>query len=110
MTAFNEIAPAFVEMAHNIVWCTTATVDAKRRPRSRVLHPLWQWEGETLTRWIATIRRRDDSGMGKRQISPFCGVKTRSLAASSHAGISHDRRQSRSQAHLAGIVGLDPSN
>lgn len=80
MTAFNEIA-AFVEMAHNIVWCTTATVDAKRRPRSRVLHPLWQWEGETLTGWIATIRRRDDSGMGKRRISPFCGVKTRSLAA-----------------------------
>ncbi len=41
MTAFNEIAPAFFEMTHNIVWCKTATVDAKRRPRSRVLHPLW---------------------------------------------------------------------
>ncbi len=54
MTAFNEIAPAFVEMAHNIVWCTAATVDAKGRPRSRVLHPLWQWDGETLTGWIAT--------------------------------------------------------
>ena len=54
MTTYNEIAPAFVEMAHSIVWCTAATVDAKGRPRSRVLHPLWQWDGETLSGWIAT--------------------------------------------------------
>ncbi len=54
MTDFKQIAPAFVEMAHNIVWCTTATVDARGRPRSRVLHPLWQWDGETLTGWVAT--------------------------------------------------------
>ncbi len=54
MTAFNEIAPAFVEMAHSIVWCTAATVDAQGRPRSRVLHPIWQWDGAQLTGWIAT--------------------------------------------------------
>ncbi len=54
MTAFNEIAPAFVEMAHSIVWCTAATVDAQGRPRSRVLHPIWQWDGTQLTGWIAT--------------------------------------------------------
>ena len=56
MTDLNEIAPAFVKMAHEIVWCTAATVDATGRPRSRVLHPLWQWHEEagTLTGWIAT--------------------------------------------------------
>ena len=54
MTAFNEIAPAFVEMAHSIVWCTAATVDAKGRPRSRVLHPIWQWNDDHLTGWIMT--------------------------------------------------------
>ena len=54
MTDLNEIAPAFVKMAHEIVWCTAATVDAKGRPRSRVLHPLWQWEDGRLTGWIAT--------------------------------------------------------
>ncbi len=54
MTAFNEIAPAFVEMAHSIVWCTAATVDAKGRPRSRVLHPIWQWDDDNLTGWIMT--------------------------------------------------------
>ena len=54
MTELNEIAPAFVKMAHEIVWCTAATVDAKGRPRSRVLHPIWQWQDGALTGWIAT--------------------------------------------------------
>ena len=54
MATLGVVAPAFVRMAHEIVWCTAATVDAKGRPRSRVLHPLWQWEGGKLTGWIAT--------------------------------------------------------
>lgn len=54
MSKLSEVAPAFVEMAHRIVWCNAATVDAKGRPRSRVLHPIWQWEGERLEGWIAT--------------------------------------------------------
>lgn len=49
-----DVAPAFVEMAHRIVWCTAATVDAKGRPRSRILHPIWEWDGERLIGWIAT--------------------------------------------------------
>ena len=56
MTTLNEIAPKFVAMAHQIVWCTAATVDAKGRPRSRVLHPIWDWDGTELTGWIATAR------------------------------------------------------
>jgi hypothetical protein len=54
MTTLAEIAPAFVEMAHRIVWCSVATVDTKGRPRSRILHPIWEWDGSTLTGWIAT--------------------------------------------------------
>jgi Pyridoxamine 5'-phosphate oxidase len=49
-----EVAPAFVEMAHRIVWCSAATVDAERRPRSRILHPIWEFDGSRLTGWIAT--------------------------------------------------------
>ena len=54
MHPLNEVAPAFVEMAHRIVWCTVATVDSKNRPRSRILHPIWQWDGEQLSGWIGT--------------------------------------------------------
>lgn len=69
MSDLTEVAPAFVEMAHRIVWCSAATVDKEHRPRSRVLHPLWQWDGETLHGWIATgpspVKRAD------LEFSPF---------------------------------------
>jgi hypothetical protein len=54
MTDLATIAPAFVEMAHQIVWCAAATVDPQGRPRSRVLHPIWEWDGTRLRGWIAT--------------------------------------------------------
>jgi hypothetical protein len=54
MNQLAEVAPAFVEMAHRIVWCSVATVDKQGRPRSRVLHPLWQWDGQSLVGWICT--------------------------------------------------------
>ena len=53
MTALDQVAPAFVDMAHEIVWASVATVDADGRPRSRVLHPIWEWDGTQLTGWIA---------------------------------------------------------
>lgn len=54
MNSLAETASAFVNMAHSIVWCSVATVDGKGRPRSRVLHPIWLWDGKELIGWIAT--------------------------------------------------------
>ncbi|MFZ0544719.1 MAG: pyridoxamine 5'-phosphate oxidase family protein [Candidatus Promineifilaceae bacterium] len=54
MNSLSESAPPFIEMAHRIVWATAVTVDSKGRPRSRILHPIWQWDGEQLVGWIAT--------------------------------------------------------
>jgi hypothetical protein len=56
MADLSEVAPAFVKMAHRIVWASAATTDSKNRPRSRVLHPLWLWDAEarSLVGWIAT--------------------------------------------------------
>ena len=55
MTApLERVAPAFVAMAHRIVWAGAATVDAEGRPWSRVLHPLWSWDGAELTGIVAT--------------------------------------------------------
>ncbi len=53
MTSLDQIAPAFVDMAHSIVWASVATVDPQGRPRSRVLHPLWEYDGADLIGWIA---------------------------------------------------------
>ena len=54
MTDLASVAPAFVAMAHRIVWCTVATTTADGTPRTRVLHPIWEWDGGALTGWIAT--------------------------------------------------------
>jgi hypothetical protein len=55
VTSLEQIAPAFIEMAHSIVWASAATVDANGRPRSRVLHPIWEFDGTDLFGWIATV-------------------------------------------------------
>lgn len=49
-----DVAPAFVEMAHRLVWCTVATVEPDGRPRTRGLHPLWEWDASALVGWIPT--------------------------------------------------------
>lgn len=50
----HDTAPAFVAVAHRIVWATVATVDPTGQPRTRILHPIWEWDGVGLTGWIAT--------------------------------------------------------
>jgi hypothetical protein len=54
MNDLSETAPAFVEMAHRIVWASATTVDMHIRPRSRILHPIWHWDSVQLAGWIAT--------------------------------------------------------
>ncbi|HEX5691851.1 MAG TPA: pyridoxamine 5'-phosphate oxidase family protein [Roseiflexaceae bacterium] len=72
MTELAETAPAFVEMAHRIVWCTVATVDAQGRPRSRILHPIWQWDGKQLVGWIGTSPT--PSKRAHLEASPFASI------------------------------------
>jgi len=35
-----------------MVWCSAATIDSQQRPRSRILHPIW----EGAVGWIGTNR------------------------------------------------------
>ena len=50
----DETATAFVDVAHRVVWATVATVAESGEPRTRVLHPIWEFDGEHLVGWIAT--------------------------------------------------------
>ena len=54
MDPLETVAPAFVDMAHQIVWATAATVSTAGGPSTRILHPIWEWDGTTLRGWIAT--------------------------------------------------------
>lgn len=53
---FSAIADEFLALVHAQVWCSVATMDAQNRPRSRVLHPLWENHSAGTTGWIATGR------------------------------------------------------
>ena len=45
VTSFEDIRADFDARVQKIVWCTVTTNDSKNRPRTRVLHPIW--EGST---------------------------------------------------------------
>jgi hypothetical protein len=49
-----DVADAFVAIAHRIVWCTLATVDRRGRPRSRLVHPIWERADDGLVGWLVT--------------------------------------------------------
>ncbi len=50
---FSVIEEEFLKRVSKIVWCTFTTVDTQGRPRSRMLHPIW----EGSCGWIATGRQ-----------------------------------------------------
>jgi general stress protein 26 len=52
VSSFDDIKDEFQARIARIVWCTVATVDTRGRPRTRILHPIW----EGSTGWIATGR------------------------------------------------------
>ena len=47
---FEEMAAEFAARTARITLCTVASVDGSGRPRTRMLHPIW----EGTTGWIAT--------------------------------------------------------
>jgi hypothetical protein len=49
IASFAEIAPDFIARAHAMVWCDMATVGPDSRPRTRVVHPVWDGENGWVT-------------------------------------------------------------
>ncbi|MBB6174588.1 general stress protein 26 [Nocardiopsis mwathae] len=72
--SFAPFEAEFLDFTSRIVWCTVTTVDAKGRPRSRILHPIWEVAGGGPVGWVFTGR------------TP---VKTRHLAANPHVSVSY---------------------
>jgi general stress protein 26 len=52
VSSFAEIEPEFIERAQRMVWCDMATVGPDGRPRTRIVHPVW--EGGTA--WMISMR------------------------------------------------------
>jgi hypothetical protein len=50
VSSFAEIEAPFMERVKKMVWCNVATVDRRDRPRSRIVHPIW----EGPVGWVTT--------------------------------------------------------
>jgi hypothetical protein len=67
---FCEIEAEFTRRVHKMVWCSLATIDSRQRPRSRIMHPIW----EGSTGWIGTHRQ---------------SFKSRHLARNPHVSLAY---------------------
>jgi hypothetical protein len=56
MAPFNTYADEFLSRTGEIIWCTATTVDAKGRPRSRILHPIWEVNDGMPVGWVVTSK------------------------------------------------------
>ncbi|MBI5930687.1 MAG: pyridoxamine 5'-phosphate oxidase [Chloroflexi bacterium] len=52
IASFEEIREEFLQRVTQVIWCNVATIDTQGRPRSRILHPVW----EGHIGWVATRR------------------------------------------------------
>ena len=41
-SSFSEIQEEFIGRVHKMVWCSVATLDTQNRPRSRIMHTMWE--------------------------------------------------------------------
>jgi hypothetical protein len=55
-TSFEPFAEEFLQRTSEIVICTATTVDATCRPRSRMLHPIWEVLDGLPVGWVVTTR------------------------------------------------------
>lgn len=53
-----EILPAFMARMNQMVWCNAATIDSQGRPRSRILHPLWNGQIAWVTADPSSLKGR----------------------------------------------------
>jgi general stress protein 26 len=49
-----KTGPRFIEMAHRIGMAVAATVDDAPHPHTRVMQPVWAWDGTAVTGWVST--------------------------------------------------------
>src|ERR1044071_9757587 len=65
---FAEIQTEFMRRVAQAVYCSMATVDRQGRPRSRILHPIW----DSSTGWA--ISWKDSHKSKHLQINPYVSL------------------------------------
>jgi general stress protein 26 len=55
---FEDIQTEFLERISRVVYCTMATVDRRNRPRSRLMHPIWEGPIGWAISWPASHKAK----------------------------------------------------
>jgi uncharacterized pyridoxamine 5'-phosphate oxidase family protein len=58
VNAFEEIQVEFMRRAQQAIYCNVATVDRKNRPRSRIMHVVWDGPIGWVITWPATLKAK----------------------------------------------------
>ena len=67
--ALDRALESFFEQVSRVVWCTLATVDGRGRPRSRLVHPVWDVVDGKLTGWL--LARAETLKVSHVEANPF---------------------------------------
>ena len=78
-TGFDDIAAEFRERVARMVWCSVATVDAQCRPRSRIMHPIWDGAVGWIGTWCTSVKAK--------HLAPSLNVKQ--LARNPHVSLAY---------------------
>jgi uncharacterized pyridoxamine 5'-phosphate oxidase family protein len=54
--SFAELEEEFLARIASVVWCNVASVDTAGRPRSRIMHPVWEVVDGVPVGWVGSRR------------------------------------------------------
>jgi general stress protein 26 len=78
-TDFTEIADEFHERVARMVWCDVASVDEQCRPRSRIMHPIWDGATGWIGTWLTSVKEKHQAP----------SLKVRQLAQNPHVSLAY---------------------
>jgi general stress protein 26 len=58
VSRFEDLQAEFIARVSQVVYCTLATIDRKNRPRSRVMHPIWDGPIGWVISWPASHKAK----------------------------------------------------
>lgn len=58
VSTFAEMQPEFMERVQQAIYCSMATVDLEGRPRSRIMHPIWDGPIGWAISWPASHKAK----------------------------------------------------
>jgi general stress protein 26 len=116
VTDLATVADEVERRIRSTVWCTLATTDHRGRPRTRIVHPVWERADDALVGWLGT--RTGTPKLAHLAATPWASLLywdprhqqvTIDAAASVHTDDPTRERVWASMASLPEPYGFDPA-